>query len=199
MQELKQFKIRNGGTVIELGSRDGHNAQEMADIFLPDRIITIEANPRCWEDICKSYPHFENYNVAISNRSGSMDFYAVRHDFDPVLLGQSSLLYKPSYDNIADKIEVSALTMDDFVEQHNISEIEVMKVDVEGATLEVFEGFSKIRMTRLLHVESEHKSFWEGQRLYEDTASFLTDAGYEQVFFAPVWTDQSDSIWLRKD
>lgn len=199
MHNLRHFTDKFGGTVVEVGSRDGHNAREIADIFRARRVVTIEANPECYADIERDYPQFENYNVAISNVCGTLDFYKVDHSHGETLLGQSSLLYKESYDNIATKISVPALTMDEFVERRGIGKIEVMKIDVEGATYEVLEGFSKIRMTRLLHIESEHREFWHGQHLYEDTANFMTQAGYEQVYFAPVWTDQSDSIWLRKD
>lgn len=199
MQELRKFVAKGGGTVVELGSRDGHNAKDMASIFNARRVITIEANPDCHADIESSYPEFENYNLAISNKSGIIDFYKVGHEHGETLLGQSSLLYKSSYDKIATKIQVPALTMDAFVEKRGIGSIECMKIDVEGATYEVLEGFSKIRMTRLLHIESEHFEFWQGQKLYDDTAAFMAEAGYEQVYFAPVWTEQSDSVWLRKD
>lgn len=199
MKELKRFVRKSGGTIVELGSRDGHNAKEIADLFSAERVITIEANPVCWKKIENDYPNFENFNLAISDRTGDIDFYAVREEFGEVILGQSSFLYKPSYDEIADKIKIPTMTMDNFVEQNNITDIEVLKIDVEGATWEVLQGFSKIRMARLLHIESEHRQFWEGQHLFEDTEKFMYDAGYRQVYFKPVWTDQSDTIWQRVD
>lgn len=200
MDELRDFvRPGTGGTIIELGSRDGHNAKDISMLMDADRVITIEANPECHANIESAYPEFENYNVAISDRMGEIDFYAVRSEFGETLLGQSSFLYKPSYENIADKIRVKSVTMDSFVFENNIDSIEVLKIDVEGATFEVLSGFTKIRMTRLLHIESEHRQFWEGQHLFEDTESFMLAAGYEQVYFAPVWTDQSDTIWRRLD
>ena len=199
MDELRPFVKGFGGTVIELGSRDGHDAAKMAEIFQAKRVITIDANPHCLDIIEANYPEFENYCGAVSNYSGRTDFYAVKPEYGEVILGQSSLLYKDAYRQIADKIRVPVMTMDQFVDKKLIDSIECMKIDVEGATYEVLEGFTKIRMTRLFHIESEHKQFWEGQKLYEDTARFMEDAGYEQVYFAPAWTDQSDTIWRRID
>lgn len=199
MNEFRPFVEHKGGTVVEIGSRDGHDADKMTKIFRASRTIVVEANPECYDDIIRSYPKYESYNVAISDSCGEMDFWKVDGRYGETLLGQSSLLYKDSYRDIATKIRVPALTMDDFVGIHDIDAIEAMKIDVEGATIKVLNGFSNIRITRLIHVESEHKPFWDGQSLYEDTASFLTAAGYEQVYFMPVWTDQSDSIWRRID
>jgi FkbM family methyltransferase len=199
MDELRPFVKEFGGTVIELGSRDGHDAARMAEIFQASRVITIEANPYCCAQISKDYPEFEVLNVAASNTNGVGDFYAVKPKYGEVILGQSSLLYKDAYREIANKIQTVIYTMDKVVDSLGVTEIECMKIDVEGATYEVLEGFTKIRMTRLFHIESEHKEFWEGQKLYDDTARFMEDAGYEQVYFAPVWTEQSDTIWRRID
>lgn len=199
MKELEPFVVKRGCTVVELGSRDGHDANTMRQIFRASRTITIEANPDAYADIQKSYPRFENYNLAIGNKTGTVPFWKVGHEFGPTLLGQSSLLYKPSYNEVATKIDVNCMTMDDFVSEHNISEIEVLKIDVEGATFEVLDGFSKIRMTRLLHIESEHEQFWVDQHVYSDTEKVMLDAGYEQVYFADAWTNQSDTIWRRVD
>lgn len=199
IEELAKYRYKTGGTVVELGSRDGHDAAAISKMFEADRTVVIEANPYCHDAILATYPAFECYNLAIAAETGKANFWAMDPKYGEVVLGQSSLLYKPSYDSMASRIVVDALTMDDFTESRGIDSIEVMKIDVEGATYEVLTGFSKIRMTRLLHIESEHRQFWEGQRLYEDTVYILEENGYEQVFFAPVWTDQSDTIWLRKD
>ena len=201
MEELRQFKMADGGTVVEMGSRDGHDAKKMADIFNADRVITIEANPESFVDIQRDHPNFENYNVAISDKSGELDFYRVNRDQSEGVRGASSLLNRNDdlLVGISSIIKVPALTMDEFVTLHDIKAIEVMKIDVEGATYEVLSKFSKIRMTRLLHIESEHQEFWEGQHLYEDTVALMTEYGYTQVYFKPVFSGQSDSIWLRNE
>lgn len=201
MEELRKFKGLNGGTVVEMGSRDGHDANAMAIMFNAGRIITIEANPESFNDIQNYYPNFENYNIAISNRSGELDFCKVNRDQSEGIRGASSLLNRNDdlLVGISSIIKVPTVTMDEFVSLHNIDAIEVMKVDVEGATYEALSGFSKIRMTRILHIESEHYEFWEGQHLYEDTAALMTGYGYTQVYFKPVFTAQSDSIWLRNE
>lgn len=199
MEELRPFVDTPGGTVIEVGSRDGHDANRMKDIFSADRVITVEANPDCHANIERDYPAFENFNLAISNVSGQIDFYRVRSHFPEGNVGQSSTMYRNIYDSMADKISVPALTMDEFLMREGVDEIAAIKIDVEGATFQVLEGFSSIRKARLLHIESEHYPYWPGQKLYEDTKRFMVRAGFEQVYFKPVFEKQSDSIWRRVD
>jgi FkbM family methyltransferase len=200
MQELLPFVNSSvGGTVIEIGSRDGHDANAMSYLFGARRTVIIEANPECFWDIVRDYPYYEAYNVAITNESGPVEFYAMHYENPAPALGQSSLLYRELYDTLASKIVVPGYTMDHFTERANINSIEAIKIDVEGATYQALQGFTKIRMTRLLHIESEHKEVWPGQKLYADTVDFMKDAGYEQVYFKHVFESQSDTIWQRID
>lgn len=199
MHELRPFVQDLGGTVVELGSRDGHDAKAMTDIFGANRTITIEANPHCYANIVKTYPLFESYNCAIIDRTADVDFYAVRSSFPPENIGQSSTMYRDIYQAMADKVTVKGYTMDDFVAAHDIGSIEAMKIDVEGATYQVLSGFSKIRMTRLFHIECEHIEYWPGQQLYDAVAAHMASVGYEQVYFTYAYDQQSDSVWLRRD
>lgn len=199
IEKLVDYYEKPGGTVVEVGSRDGDDAKRIGELFNADRVVAVEANPYCARRIERSHPEIDLFDIAITNRNGPVDFWAVDHHYGDILLGQSSTLYKQSYQGIAKHLRVIGMTMDDFVDLADIRSIEVLKIDVEGATYQVLEGFRRMRITRLVHLESEHVSFWEGQRLYEDTRDLMLSYGYEEVFRVPVWTDQSDSIWLRKD
>lgn len=199
MKVLAPFKKHDGGTVVEVGSRDGHDAKAMADVLRAGRIITVEANPESAEGIRQAYPEFENYCLAIGDRVGDVDFYAVDKQHGPAHVGRSSTLYRDIYDYEARRIQVSMVTMDEFVDTAGVRDIECMKIDVEGATYQVLTGFTKLRMTRLLHIEAEHLPYWPGQHLYDDVADHLTSAGYTQMYFAYVDKGQSDSVWLRDD
>ena len=198
MHEITPF-IRLGGVVVEVGSRDGHDAAKMASIVGASRTVVVEAHPVCYNRIVASYPEFEVYNFAIGSQTGPVDFYMVDPNLPSETVGQSSLLYRPLYDMVARRVTVPGLTMDDFVEQVGLDEIEVMKIDIEGATADLLDGFSKIRMTRVFHIESELQEFWPGQRLYGYTREVMTEAGYREVDNVPVFTAQSDSIWVRED
>jgi FkbM family methyltransferase len=201
IQELIKFYDSPGGVVVEAGSRDGHDAKVIGDMFKAGRVIILEASPYCYKEIVKTYPDFESHNIAIvgPDQDKLVDFWQVNPNHGDDLLGSSSTLYKPMYEKIATKIKVPAMTMDEVVASLNIDAIEVMKIDVEGATYELLQGFSKIRIAKILHLESEHQEFWSGQHLYEDTKVLLEKMGYEQVFWARVWDNQSDSIWIRND
>ena len=88
--------------------------------------------------------------------------------------------------------------MDDFIEKYNIDQIDVCKIDVEGCTYEVLEGFgNKLNIVKSLHVEAENSELYENQKLFEDITIFLT--GFTMVDYTDLNDGQCDSIWIRKD
>lgn len=197
---LRQFvePARAGGTVVEVGSRDGHDAAAMRDMFRATRVVTVEANPDAHKRITARYPLFENHCVAVLDRTGTTSFNRVRAHLPAPEVGRSSVLERDIYANTADRITVPCLTMDDLVASLEIEAIEALKIDVEGATYEALAGFTRLRMARLLHVEAEHREYWTGQHLYNEVADLLTESGFEQVHFEYAYEDQSDSIWRRR-
>jgi len=80
-------------------------------------------------------------------------------------------------------------------------DIDMCKIDVEGATYEVLESFGdSISRIKSFHIEAEHKVVWKKQKLYSIIESFLTEHGFEKIYFKYVndVVVQSDSIWVQK-
>lgn len=76
-------------------------------------------------------------------------------------------------------IEVSCLTMDSFLDQYGIDEVDLMKVDVEGHELNVFDGYSW--RVKPLFIKAEHKHV-QGDSL----DVILAAAGYH------IWSERDD-------
>lgn len=188
-------------SVLEIGSRDGLHAIQLADAFIipRDQVYVVEANPYCYNNIKASFPDVNTFNFAISDRNGKFDFHAVNPDQGDVRLGQSSLLNKKNklYDSIATKIKVDCYTGYYFLELADLLGVSLCKIDVEGATLNVLKSFGdRLRALRSLHIECEHRVVWDNQFLYEDVAAYLKNMGYSQLFFDIAEGLQSDSVWV---
>jgi FkbM family methyltransferase len=193
----------NPNSVLEIGSRDGHDAEYLRSFFrvLKSNVFVVEPNPEQFKKIKNSYPEFNLYQSAIYNKTGVMKFNAVR---DESLIGVSSLLERNDdiYSKInSEQIEVQVITGQELLNQINQPSIDICKVDVEGATYEVLESFGdSIESILSFHLECEHYQVWTNQKLYDDISKFLLEKGFEQVFFEYVngVKQQSDSIWVSK-
>jgi hypothetical protein len=89
--------------------------------------------------------------------------------------------------------------MDDFFAKHNIGTIDVCKVDVEGCTYEVLQGFgNRIADVNSWHIEGELKVLYENQKLFIDFQQLLVAAGFTMVDYCQFDDDtQCDSIWIK--
>jgi FkbM family methyltransferase len=189
-------------TILEIGSRDGNDANLLASFFniSPEFIWVVEPNPKQFEEITKKYPNINSLNYAISNEVGSFDFNQVEGSLDDI--GTSSLMDRVDnfYDNKSVKIKVDAITGNELL---NIigKRIDLCKIDVEGMTYQVLSSFGKsIDNIKSFHIECEHKEIWKNQKLYQDVSEFLISEKFTQVYFNYCSNDtvQSDSVWINE-
>ena len=169
----------------EIGSRDGHDSHYVSQYHKlnPSKVYIFEAHPGCFNYINKTYPHYNSFNVAITKKNGVLKFN-VGVIGEEKNVGISSLLVRtPEYnDFISKEVEVDGWKMESILEHLNIEGFDLLKIDVEGAGLDVLMGFGdKLQNTKFLQIELEYVSVWEGQSLYEETKKYLNSVGFEII------------------
>lgn len=195
--------------IFEIGARFGEHAEYLANEFdVPfENVYVFEPHPAWYEIIRKKYPEFNALNYAISNFDGETEFNFIRVDdlnsLSIDMCGISSLRKHYGFNEGAFfKAPVQCRKMKTVLEALNIDKIDFLKLDVEGCTYEVLAGFedriSSISSIRSIHLEGEHKQYWEGQKLYEDIEKFMLENDFVQAGFLRLFS-QSDSIWVRKE
>lgn len=186
---------------IEIGSRDGHDTNFIKQHFnIPDnKCYIFEAHPDCFLNIKNTYPTFNIFNCAISNKTQPIKFNAgiigVENN-----IGCSSILKDTSGGFKSNEILIDGWRFDEICTQLDLIDIDVVKIDVEGHTKEVLLGFgSMLSKTKSLQLELEHIECWENQTLYDDINKFLIDNGFIEIVFIRHSYDQSDSFWINQN
>ena len=126
--------------IIEIGSQNGWDSNRLANRFNihDDNVYILEAHPGFYHTITTEYPNYNVYNLAGSDTNGVVTFNAAKN-FDD---GRSSFLDRDIYtskDFI--KVDIESTRMDTFLTNHSIDSIDLLKIDVEGATYQVLNGF----------------------------------------------------------
>lgn len=166
-------------SIVEIGSRDGKDADLLKKKFdiLDENVHIIEPNPVCFNKIKTDYPNYNVYEIAISNKVGRETFYQV-NTLHEDLNGLSSLLYREIYETpVLDvkQIGVIVKTADVFITENKIEKC-IVKIDVEGLTYEVLEGFGDtLKDIIAIHLESEAYPIWEKQKTTNDIFQLLSD------------------------
>ena len=164
----------------------------------PNNVYVFE--PRQIISEVRRYYKINAFGYAVSNKNGSAVFHAINlSKFSNS--GISSLLRHNYVDEkFYFNVTVELLRMDTFMYKHKIDYIDFVKIDVEGCTYEVLEGFGeRLKDVKCIQLEAEHVKVFERQRLFDEVSSLLCKNNFMMVCFELIDSKQSDSLWIKKE
>lgn len=192
--KIDKFDFDSVNVAFDIGSRDGMQALELAEIFPNAKIFAIECNPDTLpllKDNINSNSRIELIDIAISDSSGNVVFNKIDKNttITPHLDGNpgASSLFLANGDYPFEKysqipISIAAMTLDDICNKYSISCIDVIWMDLQGAELKAFRGFEKhIKLTKYIFVELTHKEIYRDQPLFTEVDKYLSNLNFERV------------------
>lgn len=185
-------------TFMEIGSRDGHDTKAVADYWnlVPDNCYIIEAYPALCDRIKTQYPEFNTFGFAASNEVGTIQFNAVPLSHNQNTIGTSSVLNRD--DLPYEKITVPTNTISNFLGEIGLLGVDLIKIDVEGFTQEVLDGFGdKLQNIKALQIETEKTQSWENQKVHDEIVQFMESKGFILASKYDAWTSQYDCLFIN--
>ncbi|WGD33727.1 FkbM family methyltransferase [Olleya sp. YS] len=138
--------VKNKRTFLDIGSNIGYYSLLAGQSNPKIKIYAFEPaiGPKYYLDKNIELNKFENqiktFDVALSNSIGVIDFYEVENvkykNLKYNLAGEGNTGTKTKSRNFI-KREVSTTTLDKFVKQNNIKNIDIIKLDTEGTEIEI--------------------------------------------------------------
>ena len=143
---VSQCQLQDQGTIVDLGANVGYFTLLLAERFPHARILAFEPVRRtfqCLRQNTKGFSNVEAHNMAISNFAGEAFMR-----FDELESQTSQLTHSPT----AEAVQVD--TLDHVLMQHNITKVDLLKIDVENAEKFVLQGArTTLANTRYLLIE----------------------------------------------
>ena len=202
IRQLTEYIKQQGYTptsFAEIGSRDGHDTNYVARYWgiTPNRCYIFEAHPDCFSFIKQTYPTFNTFGVAVSNKTEPVSFHAARIG-EETNVGISSVLDRDKPEWVSDLITVDGWRMDDIIKQLHLPTIDLVKIDVEGLGLEVLEGFGDLlQNVKYIQIELETIEVWKGQTLYEDVVAFMGSQNFSVADNVVLSHNQNDTLFVN--
>lgn len=203
----KKYYGATAPVIIEVGSRDGDNAEYLRTKLKAKKAFAIEANPALVSGIAEAHPKLTVRETAISNFDGEAEFLQVNSD-DVNLLGTSSLdtskaSREEMYKDVKTKIiTVPVQTLATFLEKEKLSKsvVDVVKIDIEGMTYQALVGMGDyITSVKMFHLETERKYPHPSHKNNIEVAGYMRSRGF---FLAGVFYEWGpnvqDQIWMNK-
>jgi FkbM family methyltransferase len=142
--------------------------------------------------------------VALASGAGEVEFNVTSDDDSSSLLAPSRVQMDAfPGSRPAEKITVNTARLDDTLARDQLIPPVLMKLDVQGGELDALRGATEtLATTDFVLVECSFVELYEGQALYDEVISFLTNRGFELAgFYSPTVENgrllQADALLTR--
>jgi len=201
VEKYKKYFGDIANTIIDVGTRDGDDAEFLRERLSAENVYAIDANPLAVIDAKAKYPNFNVFETAISNYDGTTKFVQIVSE-DKDHAGSSSIEnYSFFKDAEYNTIEVPVTRMDTFIKDNGLSDtvIDVVKVDIEGYTHEFLEGLGEyIKNVKLFHLETETFYRHHQHKTNNHIINFMINSGFLLCDVQYQWGEGiQDQIWIN--
>lgn len=183
---LKQFiKIKNP-IIFDVGGSDGSTVLDFKKLFPASSIYSFEPFPNSYINLNKIAAlnsDVHTFPYALSDNELPTAFYinkskATNSLFKPILTGS----FLDNHAILEYEIQTEQKTIDNFMLENKILEIDILKMDVQGGELKVLKGAEQAlidKKIKFILSEIWFLAGYEAQPLYHDIASYLSNFDYK--------------------
>src|SRR5215203_6133522 len=184
---IENFQPKSEGIVVDVGAHYGRYTLIAAKRIGPKgKVIAIEADPKNFDMLNKNIKLNELEHIITLNYAASSNKSKVKLSIPEKKSGHT--IYSSIISSRASTvkfIEVNANTLDNLLHENGISleEVNWIKIDVEGAELEVVKGATNILSKSMdISLLIEIHDVGNGKTLYEPIIDLLNDYNFKKEF-----------------
>jgi len=182
--------------IVDAGTMDGGDALFFKNKYNNASVYAIEGLPDNYTNYLINLNEIVAINAVIASYDGNVTYYkkninGIHGIYDRGEEYGTSTLNLPCY-------KLSTIMKD-----YKILNIDILKIDVEGATLDLLKGLEdNLNNIKIIHIETETYPFFKGQSLHNDVCVFLENNNFKllDITFCEITPNnfQSDSVWINK-
>lgn len=193
---VKKYFTENEITnIIEIGSLNGADSLFFKETFPMANVYCIEGLPENYETYLKGLSEITPINVVVSDYDGEIMFHVKNINGIHSIFNRGDMYGTKT-------LTLKCKTIKSICDEYNITNIDMVKIDVEGATYQVLKSMGdKLSDIKIMHIETESFPFFERQILHDSVVDFLNQNNFIMVDMSSVTIVsgmQHDSVWVNK-
>lgn len=202
VRQLEYFceNVRDGETVLDVGANYGQYAVLFAALVGPrGKVVSFEPEPAA-RDVLERNIAINGFRnrvtvepLAVFDSAGTHEFFTRPDD-------SMSSLERAGFGTNSDaadivQLTVQTVTLDDYLASKRLSEPDWLKIDAEGAEVNVLRGASRVLNSRTKIVCELHPYAWESfGTTYDDLTALVRHAGRELRLLDPSAGASTDGL-----
>jgi FkbM family methyltransferase len=176
-------------TILDIGAFEGEFTEGALAYFRPARVWLVEADPELAAALRAKFqmePACRVVHAAICDRPGEIEFRVNAHrpssSLLPISSGTSGI-FGLAMDEVR-SVRVPALSLDDLFVRESLPEVDLMKVDIQGAErLLIQGGRAALRRVQCLYIEVLFEECYTGCALFPEIHALLVESGFKLRLF----------------
>lgn len=144
-----------GTTVVDIGGNLGEFSQQISAAFQA-KCYVVEAVPKLYAQISAT-ELIQKFNVAISSTNAPISIYLAEHPECNSIKSTFDVQHQTQ-----EVVTVEGVTLDSFLDTHQLTQIDLLKVDIEGAEDELFKAVSDTNLRQAKQITMEFHDFVPG-------------------------------------
>ena len=198
---LKGMNIR---TVLDIGANTGQFASQFHRLLPDARLYSFEPLEDCYNALLKRMGRvskFQAFNFALGDKNGQAQI--CRNDYTPSssLLSMDELHKRAfPFTEHATTQEIEIRRLDDILDELDIVENVLVKIDVQGTEDKVIMGGEQLlSRASVLIVETSFKPLYKDQPLFDGIYDLLRERGFEYAGSEHTIRNPNDGSILQCD
>ncbi len=192
----KYIKIEEIKNIMEIGSLNGVDSLFFKSKYPESNVFCIEGLPDNYDTYLKDLTTITPINIVVADYDGVITYH--KKDIN----GIHGILDRGQQYGTK-TLQLQCNTMKTICDNYKIKSLDLVKIDVEGATFEILNSMGDMLKTiKIMHIETESYPFFTNQKLHDEVYDFLINNGFTMVDFtkAPISKGyQHDSVWVNNN
>ncbi len=173
-----------GDTVIDIGAHLGIFSFFLAkQVGNSGKVYSFEPAKNTYKALTQTIQYNELNKIvnirqqAVLDSSGEIAFYI----FNSSRISNANSISSQNLDTVAQKILVKSISLDDLYREENIQNLTLLKIDAEGAELDILKGGKNLitKFQPFITLEVHPKSFEEPSKTMTEIYEIIIQYGYK--------------------
>lgn len=198
-EELFRFLPSDLDVLIDIGAHTGSFSKLFHSKVKTSRTFLFEPIPEYYQKI-NTDPYFSKckiYNAAVSSQSGTAEFSVNELPETSSLLNfDSALKETEGLNKKAERsIKVRTIRLSDVIKEHDLKEIDFMKIDVQGSEMDVLLGIGdELDKVKRILTEVSFKPIYKDSATFDKVRQYLSDHNFILIQLIPVYRGTNDEL-----
>lgn len=181
-------------TILDIGALDGGDSLRFNSWYPNSKVFAIEGSPHNFDVLNKKLgvrKNLKTFNYVMSDKNGIVDFHRTVYDdkmsdtgymvMGTIYTLKESKIRQHNLKSV-DSVKVESVSFDKFCEMNDITEVDIVHVDIEGASYDMVMGMNKV-LPKLIFMEQEGSEFFTDKLTggNVELKRLMTEKGYDLV------------------